>query len=1100
MSKKRLFLVALILSCNLGIYAQGISLRLRNVTVAKAMTELRKKTGYSFVYEGSDLNTRQRVNVDAKDLRQAADQILGSQNVTYTIQGKNIVVSAKSKQSQGQARPQNTVKKEAGHRTVKGHVTDENGEPIIGATIMEKGTQNGTISDINGNYTLEVGNDAQLIVSYVGFEPQTLSAQAASSITLHEDAESLNEVVVVGYGTQRKVNLTGSVTAIDTRELSARKVSQTSMALQGVAPGVTVTQTSGQPGADAGSVRIRGIGTLNDSNPLVLIDGVEGDLNSVDAGSIESISVLKDAASASIYGSKAANGVILVTTKRAQTGKFSISYNGYLSKQSATDLPQKVGAIDHMMLLNEAKINAGAGAVYTDDQIRDWATKGSSNRDLYPDTDWQKEVLKGSGIQQSHTVTLQGGNERLRAYASMNYLNQKGIIKNIGYERFSLRLNTDFNFSKQFSVSMDIFANYSKNKSVAPYNSNSSNGSGIGYVFYLMNKLPAVQACRYSNGLYAEGQNGENPVAFINQGGFSTVEQTPITAKFSFMWNPIKQITVRGMMSPSVSSPVTKNMINSVTTYNPDGSIFTSLPSKSELTQKSDYNKNLQSNLTATYEQAFGYHSLKVMAGTQYEYAKYSVFSAFRDNILKGFYELQSGSVDNQKSDGYSNEYALLSYFSRINYDYHNRYLLEANVRYDGSSRFSKGHKWGLFPSVSAGWRISEEPFWERLRNIVPNLKLRASYGTLGNQNLNSYYPFASNVNLTTNYISNDQLQSGAAITVMSNPNIKWETTHMTDIGVDFSILSKLNVTFDWYYKKTKDILMELQIPGTMGVDPTYQNAGVVRNIGWDLSLQYGDHIGEFKYNVAFNLSDVKNKIISLKGINGTDLVTNREGYSINSLYMLKSMGMLTDADFNPDGTYKYAPQYRNLAPGDLRYADLDNNGRVNDEDREVLGSTIPRFTYGLSLYGEYKGFDLNILLQGVGKVDGYLVDIQNPFFSGGTIFKFHKDRWTKDNPNTNAQFPRLYFGVNDNNYRPSDFYMKSAAYLRLKNLQIGYTIPQSITRKFAVQNLRVYFLAENLFTITGFWDGWDPEVAPGQGGRYYPQVKNIGFGIDLKF
>jgi TonB-linked SusC/RagA family outer membrane protein len=466
---------------------------------------------------------------------------------------------------------------------------------------------------------------------------------------------------------------------------------------------------------------------------------------------------------------------------------------------------------------------------------------------------------------------------------------------------------------------------------------------------------------------------------------------------------------------------------------------------------------------------------------------------------LDGFSELRSGSVDNEKNDGEANEYALLSYFGRINYSFMDKYLFEANFRYDGSSRFAKGHKWGAFPSVSAGYRISEEKFWEPFRGIIPNLKLRASWGMLGNENISSYYPFASNVDLTTNYVSNDTLQSGGAITVMSNPDITWETTYMTDFGVDFDLFNKLNVTFDWYSKKTKDILIKLSIPGTIGVHPTYQNAGVVRNIGWDFDLTYTDHISDFKYNIAFNLSDVKNKILDLKGIEGTNLVTNREGYPINSLYMLKSLGILGKNDFDTSGKYLHEPQYRNLAPGDLRYADIDGNGIVNDMDREVLGSTIPRFTYGFSLFGSYKGFDLNILLQGVAKVDGYLTGIESPFYSGGTIFEFHKDRWTTDNPNPNATFPRLYFG-DSNNYRPSDFYLKSAAYLRLKNFQFGYTIPSLITKKFDISSLRIYFVAENLFTITSFWDGWDPESPPGTNGQFYPQVKNIGFGIDLKF
>jgi TonB-linked SusC/RagA family outer membrane protein len=508
----------------------------------------------------------------------------------------------------------------------------------------------------------------------------------------------------------------------------------------------------------------------------------------------------------------------------------------------------------------------------------------------------------------------------------------------------------------------------------------------------------------------------------------------------------------------------------------------------------------LQFRTTANYKKNIGFHNIAALAGFLYESNYSSGFNAFRDDFLFPEYTvLQSGSVENMRNDGWAGENTLVSWFGRVNYDYNSKYLLEANIRYDGSSKFAKGKQWGAFPSFSAGWRISEEVFWDNLKTYVPNLKIRGSWGTLGNQNIGNY-AFSSNINMGTKYISDDKLLDGASVLTMNNPNITWETTTMTNMGLDLNLFNKVNVTFDWFNKKTTDILMVLNVPRTMGLEPTYQNAGTVENKGYDLNLTYSDKIGEFDFDVSVNLSDVKNKIIDLKGINGTGLVTNREGYAINSLYMRKNLGILTSNDFNADGSYKWVRQARALAPGDLRYANLNDDDLINADDQEVLGSTIPRYTYGFNFSGRYKGFDLNLLLQGVGKVDGYLTAIAYPFWSGGTAFEMHKDRWTEENQNTNAAFPRLYFYDNANNYISSDFYKKSAAYLRIKNIQLGYTIPKRFTKKLLAEYLRIYVSGENLYTFTNFWDGWDPEVSPGSSGSYYPQVKMISVGIDIRF
>jgi len=1073
-----------------------VELGTNTFTVRQLISEIERQTDYLVLFRNNDVDTNQMIHIDntSAEVTSYLNAAFKDTDIDYEFQNKYIVLSKKEFSHQASL-PQ------VGRR-ITGTVTDERGEPIIGVNIVEKGTTNGVVTDIDGNFSFAVADNAVLLVTYIGYIAQDITVDNKNkyAIILREDTQKLEEVVVVGYGTQKRVNLTGSVASVSSETLTKRQVGQTSLALQGAAPGVTVTQRSGQPGLDAGDIRIRGIGTLNNSSPLVLVDGLEMGINNIDVSTIESISVLKDAASSSIYGSKAANGVILITTKRASEGKFNISYSGYVAQQSATNLPKKVNALDHILLLNESKVNAGAGVVYTDEQIKNW--RESSDRDLYPDTDWQDEILKGNGFQQNHSLTLTGGTDKLKVLASLGYLGQNGIIDNVDFERISIRLNTDFTFSKNFSSSLDLFIYNSNRNSVSRYSSNSGNASGIGYIFFLMNKLPAVQAARYANGNYAEGQNGENPLASIYEGGFTNEKSTPITGNISFKWEPHKDFMMQTAFSPSISYPLSRSFIRQITTYNQDGSVFSELPSKSNLTEESNYNRYLQSRTTAHYNKSFHGHSFSALAGFQYESNYSSGFNAFRDDFpFPEYTVLQSGSVENMRNDGWAGENVLVSWFGRVNYDYKSKYLLEANIRYDGSSKFAKGKKWGAFPSFSGGWRLSEEVFWDNIREQVPNLKIRGSWGKLGNQNIGSNYPFSSNIDMSTKYISEDKLVDGAAVLTMNNPNITWETTTMTNIGIDLSLWNKLNITFDWFNKKTDDILMTLDIPRTMGLEPTYQNAGVVENKGYDLNITYMDKIGDFDFDVSFNLSDVKNKITDLKGINGTGLVTNREGYSINSLYMRRSLGILSADDFNSDGSYKWERQGRALAPGDLRYANLNDDDIVNADDREVLGSTIPRYTFGFNFNGRYKGFDLNVMLQGVGKVDGYLSQMaMYPFWSGSTAFEIHKDRWTEENQNVKANFPRLYFYDSANNYLDSDFYMKSAAYLRVKNIQLGYKVPVSISRKALMEHLRFYVSGENLFTLTNFWEGWDPEVSPASSGAYYPQVKTISFGVDIRF
>lgn len=972
-------------------------------------------------------------------------------------------------------------------RKVDGVVFNEARQPVAGATVGLKGSPIATSSNAEGQFSIDVTADTStLVFSYVGMQTQEVVVGSGNTleVTLLAEQQSLGEVIVVGYGTQKRGNLTGSVSVIETRDLSSRPFASTSNAIQGVAPGVTVTNGSGAPGSN-GTIRVRGIGTLNNSNPLVLIDGVEGDMNSIDPSLIASINVLKDAASSAIYGSRAANGVILVTTRRA-SGGLKVNYNSYVGWQSPTNLPDRVEAIDHMELINLAHRNSGASPLFTDAYIEEYRQNMASNPDKYPNTDWQKEVLRGSGVMHSHNLSVNAGNDKFRTLTSAGYLDQKGIIETSRFKRYTFRSNSDIRISNKLSLQADV--QFIRTRTEEP-------GPGLSSVFLQMNRIPAIQPGRYSNGLYGEGWNGENPIAFSGPDGGSLVEEyTKLLGRFVLNYKPTDWLTAELLAQPRYEELYNDNFNKAIPTFQLDGSPLFTRPERTTLAQRSIRNMygNFYGYLTANKN--FNDHGLKLLLGSSVETFDTRNFRAYREGFIFPDYPvLNAGLQDNREATGTASEWALQSYFGRLNYDFKSKYLLEVNARYDGSSRFADGHKYGFFPSVSAGWRVSSEDFMSNV-SVVKNLLLRASWGRLGNQNIGTY-PFASTLSLGS-YSLGSQIVPIAALTQMNNELISWETTEMTNLGVDIMLFDRLNVSFDWYNKLTTDILLELDIPTTIGLEAPYQNAGSVRNRGWDASISYRGGSSDFKYNVMFNISDVKNTVLDLRGVSQSGLLVSREGYPINSIFALRADGYFQ----SQDEINAHSTQVGVLAPGDIRYINqnphVDNV--INADDYEVVGSTIPRFTYGLNLNAEYKNFTFNAFLQGVGKADGYLYGraIQ-PFFSGASAYEQHKDYWTTDN--RAATFPRLTWGDAGNNYQHSSFWMKNAAYLRLKNIQFGYNLPKQVTGRLKLEQARIYVNGQNLFTIDNFWDGFDVETPVGTGTNY-PMVKIYTIGIDLRF
>ncbi|MDP2338301.1 MAG: TonB-dependent receptor [Bacteroidota bacterium] len=1084
--KLNFFLILLtVLQVSASVSAQNtrLDLKMKNATISQVFDEIERQSEVYFFYNKSQIDENKTISVDFRN--KTIDDILKSMlselSLTYEFAGKNIIVKPSEQQNNGMQQ----------QKSVSGKVTDSSGASLPGVSVVVKGTTNGTITDTNGNYSLSnIPENATLQFSFVGMKSKEIVVgnQAVINIVLEDETIGVDEVVVVGYGTQKKVNLTGAITSLDGEALSRRQVAQSSMVLQGVAPGVVVTQRSGQPGRDGGTISIRGKTTLGDSNPLILVDGIEMGLNNIDPSMIESISVLKDAASSSIYGSRAANGVILVTTKRAEFGKMSVSYNSYVGYQSPTNLPDMVGAIDHMTLTNEAYVNSGKSPLYSDAYIQEYRENMASNPDKYPDTDWYDKVLTKNGFMQSHFLTMMGGTEKAKIAVSMGYLDQDGIMENTSYKRYTIRLNTDLQLTKTFSTQID--AHIMQSKLTEP-------SRGTSEAIHWSGRIPANQTGVLTTGQWGEGWNGDNPIAFSQDGGIRYDEAPSVTMNIILKYQPVKWLYADFAYSPNYWQSSSSSFIKAIQTYRWDGSASYLAPQKSTLSASN--NRNLTNNIrsTVTFDKAFGEHGVKVLFGFQQEDYRNDGLTGYRESFAFPNYPvLNSGGELNQKSYGWASEWALQSFFGRLNYSYLDKYLFEGNFRYDGSSRFVQGRKWGVFPSFSAGWRISEEPFFANLKDKINNLKLRASWGKLGNQNIGSY-PFSSDVNLGLKYVFDKQVLSGAGITDLANTEISWETTTSSNIGVDVTLLDKLNITADYYYKKTDDILLPLDIPKIIGMNAPAQNAGVVENKGWDLGINYSDWEHEFKYEIGINISDVKNKVLDLRGVNKTGITVNHEGQPMYSLYGLKADGFITKADFDETGKYKNAKQFGSIAPGDIKYVDMNNDSIINSNDYTIIGHTIPRYTFGFTFNSKYKNFDFSFFLQGVGKADGLIRDQGiMPFVMGGTVQEQHKDRWTPDN--RDAMFPRFAFNET-NNEQTSSFWMRDASYVRLKNIQLGYTLPKRIMNKIKAQQLRIYFSGQNLLTLDNFWDGYDVEAPVGNGG-YYPQVKTYSFGLDVKF
>lgn len=1004
--------------------------------------------------------------------------------------------------------------------TVTGIVLDDMGEPIIGATIKIKGQDTvGTITSIDGDFTLKGLKKGQtLVISYIGFQTQEVKYNGKKSlkVTLKSDSKSLNEVVVVGYGTQKKVNMSGAVASINMDELTeSRPVTNVSQALAGLAAGVNVSSGSNRPGDDNASILVRGQGTLNSSAPLIIIDGVEQGINTVNPQDIESVSVLKDAASASIYGSRAANGVILITTKKGKSGKIKVDYNGYVSFQSIRKTLTPVSNYaDYMELINEGYYNSnpksGKNQYFSEEKIAEW--RNGNDPLKYPNTNWIDETFKPS-TSTNHVVSLSGGSDKIRFYGSFGYMNNPGVLENAGMKKYTVRLNMDADVTSWLNIGMQI----------GGYVSDLEPGAEeIDNIFTYTAATTPGMVFRAPDGRYGALNNSEdsgqcannNPLIRLNKWAGQD-RKNNVRPRFTATLKPFKGFSLTGSYSYEFLDRETHRKPVFLDAYNflTDEQTWTNR-GKTSIKYTDSKIERYFNDLVARYDTKMFKNNLAIgaMAGLSNELYRSKNFSATRQDLTDLSMDVINGATGESTSSGSSTEWAMRSFFGRLNLNWQEKYLFEFNLRADGSSRFSKDNRWGYFPSASAAWRIDQEKFMEGvLGGNLSNLKLRVSYGALGNNSVGNYDYQSLYTTSGNNYVLGNLMVPGLALAAISNANLTWESTKVFNVGLDFGFFNNhLTGTIDFFNKKTTGILINLPAPGVHGTTALpKQNSAEVTNKGIEFTLGWQDKIGDFTYGANANFAYITNNVDKFKGkdkggmsISGANLIW--EGHSINSQYLMRVDRILqTDEDMKivDEMIAKNPNAFKALGKpqkGDFLYKDIDGDGCITLMDKEIVSDgTNPKFTFGLNLNAAYKGFDVSALLQGqLGIKTFWMNDAYNtPTVRYG--YQINKEvadgRWYEGR--TDAKYPRLIQYQDTRNTKPSDFYLQDRSFLKIRNIQFGYTVPQNLTQMVHVQRVRVYCSLENFFTFTSF-KGFDPEVS----GMNYPTMKQCTLGLNISF
>lgn len=1017
---------------------------------------------------------------------------------------------------------------QSGTIEIKGQVLSEaDREPLIGVTVKEQGTSYGTITDLDGNFSLSVKNGSVITFSYINFSSLQYQAKEVPSVILmKENSSTIDEVVVVGYGQQKKADLSGAVSAINGDKIAAVPASDAISALQGQMPGITILRGSGQPGRESSGMRIRGFSSVNSTSTLVLIDGVEGDLSLVNADDIESISVLKDAAASAIYGARAAAGVVLVTTKSGKQGKPQVTYNGYFAVNTPGNMPERLPAWEEQAMINEGRMNSDGKVEWNAEQTS-WVGNPNFNYrpnntngrwDLFQATNWVDQGTKDYTTQQNHSVSVSGGSKSMDYLISGNYYTKNGLLK------FGPDDNSRWNLSSKINAKLNKFVTLSTNIRYLSTNiSQPSFGSeGILSLLYSSRgRQPIYNPQEDSSGNIYNGDLQSNAIQLMKEGGEDNSKYENYTGQIALKVDDL----VKGLhlnLSASRSSGYYSQSIERRTLiwYDRLGTGIRSQannPNSLYKQKNSDFHDLIEA--TATYNLNIKKdHNLTFLAGTSYENYRKDQMDATAKNMNSNdffsFNYYDTSIVTNTELGDAISPWSMMSYFGRFNYNFAEKYLFEANIRYDGSSRLAPDKRWKAFPSVSAAWRVNQENF---LKNVtwLDNLKFRLSWGELGNGAILGLYDYIPTIS---------DSQSGRPATYigekwyyqsqLASKEKTWETIQTTNVGIDFGAFQgRLAASFDYYWKFNDNMLSALQLPHTIGISVPRVNVGSLKTWGWDFEMSWRDHISDFSYQVSLNISDSQNKLVKYDGASviGEGNVSLLEGYELNTIWGYKTQGYWASRDeylqYKADHPGYKSFNDGKVSGGDTKYlaqGEPDHQIGVggatpqNSGDLVYLGNSNPRYVYGINLSAQWKGFDFNVMMQGVGKRN-ILIDVASiaPFYNTYQMpWTIHRDYWTEDNQD--AYWPRLYnYSNNDFNFKPSDKWMQDASYLRLKNITLGYTIP--VTKKY-IQKLRVYLSGNDIWERTNLIKVFDPEVGNNVSRNYYPFFRTWAFGVNVTF
>ncbi|MBD1422743.1 TonB-dependent receptor [Sphingobacterium chuzhouense] len=1088
-----------------NVHGQRVSLDHQKAQLKRVLVDISKQSGYTFIYDEKDLSALTPVSITIKELNvsEALNILLRGKPLEYHIKGKSIAIKRipQDRKTVLQTERASILQEQK----VSGRVTNENGEPLSGVSITVKGTSIGTTTTTNGTYTIEIPNGQRVLVfNYMGFASQEIpvNGKREIAVTLKEQLSDLDEVVVVGYGTQRRSDLTGSVAVVKMEDKERQTITHASQALYGTS-GVWINQAGAKPGGDATTIRIRGVNTLSNANPLVLLDGIEYNMSEIDPADIESITVLKDA-SAAIYGSRASNGVVLITSKKGKAGKTKVDIRSHGGMQQASFLPDVVDdPILYMQMRNRAEVNSGKTAIsYTQEQIDEYRAGMAEDPSIYPSSNWF-DITMGNGWLQQHNARITGGSEQFNFTVGGGYMYQKGVFRdNDDAKRYSFDVKVSAQATPRLKINAGIIGNLREYNEV---------GYGTGTVMNtIMRGLPIMSDYHRNNyygstWLYTPGRNNiENPRMQVEQ-GFTYRDYQETLTNLNLEYKLPFNITYHNTMGYRRVDHFSKDFLPQMYTVDPKtGDVRNFNASAPRVKDWDSLLKQFTLSHRLDYEQQFSDHRVHAMVGQEYQVNDGRNFQAynwgFYDNSL---YELNALSDQtNAQATGTSTLDKLASIYSRVSYDYQGKYMFEGSLRYDGSSMFASGNQWSFFPSLSAGWMISKENFFKS--NSINMLKFRGSVGKLGNQAV-SRFAYNSVVNLSNsyNYSFGGNIAGGAAITALTDRSIRWESTLSYNAGVDMSVLDhKLNITADYFYKRTFDILRAISIPSQVGglTGPTV-NLGKVDNRGWELGANFQDSKGHFHYSVNGSVSYVKNKVVDIDGqqvISGRHII--KEGYSINSYFLYDAIGYYQTQEEIDNAQAVYGTRSK-LRPGYIKYANHNGDNYIDDEDKIVTGSTIPDYTYGFGARFGYKNVSLEAQFQGVANVDVYPTgNVAFPFNNGaGVTYDWARESWTPSNPNSTLPLLTTYTDANEN-FINSTFWLRDASYLRMKNISLTFNLPDEWLKRWGGSKLAVYLSGQNLWTISNF-KMWDPEMTITRGDLYeYPNLKSYSVGLNLTF